>query len=172
MQRTVSTLLALALLAVLPSCRLDADDMNDTGYRALSFELPDEATKYFEAARELIVDETEEGADIRLHPQYPRMRRGELLVSAWQEPETALGELERTARDQPGLLDAVQWREQIHHYSLAGRFDEALAIAEWAAGAYPQDDDLARQRANLGRKLRPEDPIPSFDPRPILDSEG
>ena len=156
--------LLLLLGAALSGCRIDADDMNDSGYRALSFELPDEATKYFGAARELIVEEVGEGEAMRQHPEYARMRRGELLVSAWQEPDTSLAELEGTARREPGLFDAESWRQQIRHYSLAERFGDALAIAEHAAAAFPEDEALGRQRENLVRRVRPEDPVPSFAP--------
>ncbi|MEO0650810.1 MAG: hypothetical protein AAFZ65_09030 [Planctomycetota bacterium] len=140
--------------------------MNDSGYRALGFgrELVPEAVKYFGAARELIVEEVGDEGDPRSHPDYPRMRRGELLVAAWNDPASSLDELEQTARDQPALFGPEDWREQIRTYSLAERFAEAFAIAQHAASAYPEDAQLTQQRENLARRLRPEDPIPLFEP--------
>lgn len=155
-----------ALLLALPGCRIDADDMNNSGYRALGFgrELVPEAVKYFGAARELIVEEVGDEGNPRSHPDYPRMRRGELLVAAWNAPASSLAELERTATDQPELFDSTAWREQIKTYAKAERFAEAFAIARYAATAYADDSQLVQQRENLARRMRPEDSIPDFAP--------
>jgi hypothetical protein len=163
-RRTLTLLVPLLLGALLAGCRIDVDDMNDSGYRALAFELPDKALEFFGAARELIVEEVGPDGDPRTHPQYPRMRRGELLVAAWTEPDTALGELATTAAERPDLFAPEDWVEQVETYTLAGRPAEALAIARWASAAHPEEEALRRQRDNLSQLVDAEAQVPEFDP--------
>lgn len=159
------SLVWIALLAgSTASCGIDADDMNDSGYRALAFELPDEATKYFGAARELIEEAAGTEGDPALDPEYARMRRGELLVEAWLEPASALRNLEQAASDSPELFDAAAWEEQTRAYAAAGHLAEALAVARHAAAANPESEALRSQLQNLEARLGPEPSLPPFAP--------
>ncbi len=166
--RSPSPLRSLAWVALLAgstaSCGIDADDMNDSGYRALAFELPDEATKYFGAARELIEEAAGDDGDPALDPEYARMRRGELLVEAWLEPAAALRNLEQAASDSPELFDADAWEEQMRAYAAAGHLTEALAVARHAAAVNPDSEALRSQLQNLESRLGPEPALPPFAP--------
>ncbi|QDU65831.1 hypothetical protein [Engelhardtia mirabilis] len=177
---THRTLLPILLSLLLTACGIDAGDMNGSGYRALAFELPDEATKYFGAARDLITDEVGAG-DLTTHPEYARMRAGELIVSVWEQPETAFDELRAEAARVPGLLNPKRAELLIDNWARAERLGEALAIAEFAVEQFPGEERLATRRENLRVRINGPDgsgeSVPNFAPArgpapPDADSDG
>ena len=165
---------ALAAL-LLTACGIDAGDMNGSGYRALAFELPDQAIKYFDAARELITEEVGTG-DLKSHPEYAPMRVGELIVAAWEQPETAFDELRVEAARVPDLLNPKRAEVLIDNWSRVERWGEALAIAEYAVGLFPDQARLVKKRDNLRERVSgPEgtgEEVPSFAPSAVDDPQG
>lgn len=154
-RRALPALLCLTLAA----CGIDARDMNGSGYRALAFELPDEATKYFDAARELITEEVGAGHELT-HPEYPRLRTGELQVAAWHDPDAAFEELRAELQRVPGLLDEDRASLLIDLFAKLERPALALAVADYAAGRFPDDRRLATKRENLRQRVPDGERVP------------
>lgn len=155
MQGPTRALLALLAVLSLAGCGIDASDMNRSGHMALSYELPDEATKYFGAARDLIVEGTE-GDDLTGHPQYARMRSGELMVLAWSDPDAAFAELQAELEAFPELLDPKRAAQVIDLFVKLEHLPHALWVAEFAAERFPDADKLATKRENLRGRVGAE----------------
>jgi hypothetical protein len=161
--RALRSLASLLLLLSLCGCGISADEMNDSGYRALAYELPEQADKYFDAARELIQQEVGE-AGLESHPDFPRLLRGQLLVATWLERDLALERLREAVARWPDWFGAEDFAEQVRQATLADRPLAALAVAEYAARRFPEHRTLRTQRDNLRGRLGSAVELPAFDP--------